>query len=167
MERRMKTVLMVALAAMVALPAVADTQVVKRLKACGVEAKNAFGSHVELPAVNEGGGYVGFLTVDEDSTGTRQRFSLVNCATRGITQVKVDYKLADAKTTLEAGGDLATYVASLRKQGQLANEAAFAKLARQAGYPVGAATLGPRGSADTTRSDCGCQLYYPDLFYSN
>lgn len=142
----------------------ADTQKVKRLKACGVQATNQFGTHVEHPATDEGGGFVGFLTVDEDATGTKQRFSLVNCATRGIVQVKAEYKLADAAKTLQAGRDLASVVAGLRKQGRLANEAGFAKLAKRAGFSVATSTLPKSQAGKTARSDCGCLLYYPDLF---
>ncbi len=34
---------------------------------------------------------MGFLTVDEDATGTKQRYSLVNCETRKIAQIKAEY----------------------------------------------------------------------------
>jgi len=145
----------------------ADSQVVKKLKNCGVEAKNEFGSHIEYPATKEGAGYVGFFTVDEDASGTKQRYSLVNCATRDMVQVKAEYKLQDAAKTAKSGKDLMSFVAGLRKQGMLANEQAFAKLAKQAGYKPGTATLPPRGSESTGRSDCGCKTFYPDLFYSN
>ncbi len=145
----------------------ADSQVVKKLKNCGVEAKNEFGSHIEYPATKEGAGYVGFFTVDEDATGTKQRYSLVNCATRGMVQVKAEYKLQDAAQTAKSGKDLMSFIEGLRKQGMLANEQAFAKLAKQAGYKPGTATLPARGSESTGRSDCGCKTFYPDLFYSN
>lgn len=153
------------LAASAAMAQNADSQVIKKLKNCGSDARNEFGRHIEYPAVQEGGGFVGFLTVDEDATGTKQRYSLVNCETRRITQIKAEYKLADAGRTLKAGKDLATWVKRQREAGQLANESAFARLAKQAGYPVATATLPARGDAKTVRSDCGCKTFYPDLFY--
>jgi hypothetical protein len=143
----------------------ADSQVIKKMKNCGSDVRNEFGRHIEYPAVKEGGGFVGFLTVDEDATGTRQRYSLVNCETRKITQIKAEYKLADAGRTLKAGKDLATWVKNQRAAGQLANESAFARLAKHAGYPVGTATLAPRGDAKTVRADCGCKAFYPDLYW--
>lgn len=153
------------LAATSAIAQNADSQVIKKLKNCGSDARNEFGRHIEYSAVDEGAGIVGFLTVDEDASGTRQRFSIVNCETRKISQVKAEYKLADAGRTLKAGKDMATWVKAMREGGSLANETAFARLAKQAGYWVGSDTLPPRGDAKTVRADCGCKTFYPDLFY--
>ena len=110
---------------------------------------------------------MGFVTIDSDASGTKERYSLVNCGTRGITQIKAEYKLTEAAKLLKSGQDLVVFVERLRKEGRLANEQVFAKLAKQAGYPVATAKLSPRGSETTVRSDCGCKLYYEDLFYSN
>jgi hypothetical protein len=60
---------------------------------------------------------------------------------------------------------MATWVKAQRAAGQLANESAFARLAKQAGYPVGTAALAPRGDAKTVRADCGCKTFYPDLYW--
>lgn len=164
----MKTVVTACIAlSMMTAAAFADSQVIKKLKNCGIEAKNDFGSHVEYPAVKEGSGYVGFFTVDEDASGTKQRYSLVNCATRGMVQVRAEYKLQDAADTAKSGKDLMTFVETLRKKGVLSNDQAFIKLAKNAGYKPGTATLAPRYSDSTTRSDCGCETFYPDLFYAN
>lgn len=157
--------LVVLLAATSASAQNADSQVIKKLKDCGSDTRNEFGRHIEYPAVKEGGGFVGFLTVDEDATGTKQRYSLVNCETRKIAQIKAEYALADAGRTLKAGKDMATWVKNQRAAGQLANESAFVRLAKAAGYPVATATLPARGSEKTVRSDCGCKTFYPDLFY--
>lgn len=157
--------LAVLLAAVPAVAQNADSQVIRKLKDCGSDTRNEFGRHIEYPAVREGGGYVGFLTVDEDATGTRQRYSLVNCETRRIAQIKAEYALADAGRTLKAGRDLASWVKAQRAAGQLANETAFARLAKAAGYPVATGTLPVRGSEKTVRSDCGCKTFYPDLYY--
>jgi hypothetical protein len=141
----------------------ADTQKVKRLKACGSEARNEFGSHTELPAVDEGNGFVGFATVDEDASGTRQRYTLVNCATRAVVQAKAEYKLADVKATLASGGDLLGYIASLRKAKQLANEALLERSLKSRGFKPVKGQLPARGSKEAVRSDCGCATYYPGL----
>ncbi|MEO5614313.1 MAG: hypothetical protein ABIR04_05255, partial [Cypionkella sp.] len=62
-------------------PAMADQkQVVRDLKKCGSEATNAFGKHRENPAIDEGNGYVGFETDESDASGTKEKYTLVNCA---------------------------------------------------------------------------------------
>ncbi len=108
---------------------------------------------------------MGFLTVDEDATGTKQRYSLVNCETRKIAQIKAEYALADAGRTLKSGKDMATWVKNQRAAGQLANESAFVRLAkaRAIRWPPPPC---PRAAArKRCGSDCGCKTFYPDLFY--
>ncbi len=140
----------------------ADTQVVKQLKACGSEAKNSFGTHTEHPADDEGAGYVSFATEDTDATGTKERFTLVNCATRKLVQLNAEYLLTDSSKGLPGNGDLFAFVTALSKQNKLANEALFATAAKANGYVPKNAELPPKWSEPAKRADCGCQLYYPE-----
>ena len=159
----LKTTSVVALIACLAAGAAfPETQVIKQLKACGSQAKNSFGTHVEHPATNEGAGYVGFATEDTDATGTKERFTLVNCATRKVVQLKAEYLLTDSSKGLPPQGDLFAFVEALSKQKKLANEALFTATAKAQGYTPITGSLPPKWSDKGKRSDCGCQLYYPE-----
>ena len=142
--------------------AFAEEQTVTRLKACGSEAKNTFGAHKEYPATNEGAGYVGFQTEDVDASGTKERFTLVNCATRKLVQLNVAYLLTDSSKGLPPQGDMFAWVESLRKANKLANEALFAQSSKNQGFEVTAGQLPEKYSEKAMRADCGCQLYYPE-----
>jgi hypothetical protein len=160
----MRLMTMIAALMIAATAAQADTQVIRKLKACGVEAKNSFGSYTELPIVDEGGGHVGIASEEDNAEGTLQRYSLVNCATRTVVQVKQTYALKDAAKNVNMTGDLFKWVAGLRKQGTLANEAAFSKAIKASGRMVAAGKLDKPFSEKARRSDCGCRLYYEALF---
>ena len=140
----------------------AETQTVKKLKACGSEAKNSFGTHTEHPADDEGAGFVSFATEDVDAAGTKERFTLVNCATRKLVQLKAEYLLNDSSKGLPGNGDLFAFVTDLSKENKLANEALFTKLAKAAGFEPVIGVLPPLWSERAARADCGCQLYYPE-----
>jgi hypothetical protein len=158
-----KTVLLTALvASLTATTALADTQTVKQLKACGSEARNEFGVHTEHPAEDEGAGYVSFATEDVDASGTKERFTLVNCATRKLVQLKAEYLLTDSSKGLPGNGDLFHFVTQLSKQNKLANEALFVASAKANGYEPIEGQLPPMWSDKARRADCGCQLYYPE-----
>ena len=142
--------------------AVAEEQVVTPLKNCGSQAKNSFGSHKEYPTINEGNGFVGFQTEDVDATGTKERYTLVNCATRKVVQLKAEYLLGDSSKGLPPRGDLFAFVDSLRKASKLANEALFSTNAKNNGYEVIEGQLSEKGSDTARRGDCGCGLFYPE-----
>ncbi len=161
----MKTAFVTALVTVLATTAISDTtntQVIKKLKACGSEASNGFGSHKEYPATNEGNGYVGFQTEEVDAKGTKERYSLANCATRKIVQVNAEYLLTDSSKGLPPQGDLFSFIDGLRKQSRLANEALFTTNAKNQGYPITAGNMPPAYSDKAQRADCGCSLYYPE-----
>jgi hypothetical protein len=157
-----RTLITALIACMTASAAFPETQVVKQLKACGSQAKNSFGTHIEHPATNEGAGYVGFATEDTDATGTKERFTLVNCATRKVVQLKAEYLLTDSSKGLPPQGDLFAFVETLSKQNKLANEALFTATAKAQGFAPIPGSLPPKWSEKGKRSDCGCQLYYPE-----
>ena len=162
----LKNILLTAVAASICATSVfAETQTVKQLKACGSEAKNSFGTHTEHPADDEGAGFVSFATEDTDATGTKERFTLVNCATRKLVQLNAEYLLTDSSKGLPGNGDLFAFVTALAKQNKLANEALFAAAAKAEGYPVKNAQLPPMWSEPGKRADCGCQLYYPETMH--
>lgn len=153
------TALIASLSATAALP---DTQVIKQLKACGSEAKNSFGTHTEHPAEDEGSGYVSFSTEDTDATGTKERFTLVNCATRKLVQLNAEYLLTDSSKGLPGNGDLFAFVNALTKQKKLANEALFSTVAKNQGHEVINGQLPPKWTEKAKRADCGCQMFYPE-----
>ena len=155
------TTLVAAVTATAAFPETQE-QVIRQLKACGSEATNAFGSHKEFPAINEGNGYVGFQTEEVDAKGTKQRYSLVNCATRKLVQASAEYLLTDSSKGLPPQGDLFAFVEMLRKQSRLANEALFKTNAKTYGYPITEGALPAAYSEKAQRADCGCMLYYPE-----
>jgi len=142
--------------------AFAETQTVRQLPNCGSEAKNSFGTHTEHSADDEGAGYVSFATEDVGGTGTKERFTLVNCATRKLVQLNAEYLLADSSKGLAGNGDLFHFVTALAKQKKLANEALFAAAAKANGYEVTNGQLPPMWSEKAKRADCGCQLFYPE-----
>ena len=147
---------------LLAVPALAEKQVVRTLKACGSEATNSFGKHRENPAVDEGNGYVGFETEETDASGTKERYTLVNCATRKLVQVKAEYLLTDSSKGLPDHGDLFAFLESVRKARKIANEDLFAKVAKRGGYDVLRGKLAEPYTEKARRADCGCQLYYPE-----
>ena len=153
------TALIASLCATAAFP---ETQVVKQLKACGSEAKNSFGTHTEHPAEDEGSGYVSFATEDVDATGTKERFTLVNCATRKLVQLNAEYLLTDSSKGLPGNGDLFAFVGALTKQKKLANEALLSSAAKANGYAVIEGQLPEMLTEKAVRADCGCSLYYPE-----
>ena len=117
----LKTILVAALTVSIsATAAFSETQVVKQLKACGSEAKNSFGTHAEHPADDEGAGYVSFATEDVDATGTKERFTLVNCATRKLVQLNAEYLLTDSSKGLPGNGDPHNLSASVLNEVHLA-----------------------------------------------
>lgn len=158
----MRTVLATLVVALSATAAFSDTttQTSTKLPACGLEAKNAFGAHKAYPAIDEGNGYVGFKTEDIDANGLKERYSLVNCATRTIVQVKAEYPLTNSATS--ASGDLLAMVDKLHKDRKIANEALFANKAKGAGYDVVQGKLPKPYTEDAARPECGCRLYYPE-----
>ncbi|HRM74863.1 MAG TPA: hypothetical protein PLI13_09230 [Paracoccus sp. (in: a-proteobacteria)] len=137
-------------------------QTVKRLKNCGSEASNSFGSHKEYPVLDEGNGYVGFKTADQDAGGTKLRYSLVNCATRQIVRLDAEYKLKDSSKGVP-GGDLFDFIDSLRKQKRLVNEQLLTKTAQSYGYKVTTGKLAGYGDERAVRADCGCMTHYADM----
>ncbi len=144
-------------------PAMADQkQVVRNLKNCGSEATNAFGKHRENPAIDEGNGYVGFETDESDASGTKEKYTLVNCATRKLVQLKAEYLLKDSSKGLPGHGDLFAFVDGLRSKKKLANEDLFIKNAQRGGYEVIKGQLAKAYTPKASRGDCGCSLYYPE-----
>ena len=160
----MKTALLASLvAALIASPLAAEEkQVVRKLKACGSEAVNSFGKHRENPAIDEGAGFVGFETEITDASGTKERYSLVNCATRKMVQIKAEYLLSDSSKGLPSHGDLFAFVDGLRAKKRVANPDLFTKAAKQAGYEVVSGQLPKAYTEKAKRGDCGCTLYYPE-----
>lgn len=152
----------IAALASTSLAAAEPKQTVKRLKNCGSEAKNSFASHKEYPVLDEGNGYVGFKTADQDASGTKLRYSLVNCATRQIVRLDAEYKLQDSSKGVP-GGDLFDFVDGLRKQKRLVNERLLTKTAQSYGYEVTAGKLADYGDKRAVRADCGCMTHYPDV----
>ncbi len=75
--------------------------------------------------------------------------------------------MADAGRTLKSGKDMATWVKNQRAAGQLANESAFVRLAKAAGYPVATATLPARGSEKTVRSTAAARPSTPTFSTSD
>jgi hypothetical protein len=157
-----KTIVLTAVIASFGATAIAETQTVRQLPNCGSEAKNSFGTHTEHPADDEGAGYVSFATEDVDGTGTKERFTLVNCATRKLVQLNAEYLLTDSSKGLPGKGDLFSFVTALAKQNKLANEALFAATAKSNGYAVINGQLPTMWSEKAKRADCGCQLFYPE-----
>ena len=158
-----KTILLTGvIAALCATAAFPGEQTVTQLKACGSEAKNDFGSHKEYPATNEGAGYVSFQTENVDAAGTKERFTLVNCATRKLVQLNVEYLLTDSSKGLPPQGDMFAWVEALRNQKKLANEALFAQAAKGQGFEVVNGQLPEAYTEKARRADCGCTLYYPE-----
>jgi hypothetical protein len=156
-------VLPLLMAMLVVGPALAEQkQVVRDLGKCGSEATNAFGKHREEPAVDEGNGFVGFETEETDATGTKERYTLVNCATRSLVQVNAEYLLKDSSKGLPGHGDLFAFLDGLRKKKRIANEALFNTNAANAGYAVIKGKLAAIGAEKARRADCGCRLYYPE-----
>jgi hypothetical protein len=158
-----KTILLTAVVASMCTSMVfAETQTVRDLGKCGSEAKNSFGVHTEHRADDEGAGYVSFATEDVDATGTKERFTLVNCATRKLVQLNAEYLLTDSSKGLAGNKDLFAFVTALAKQNKLANEALFSTAATQAGYEVINGQLPAKFSEKAARADCGCRLFYPE-----
>ncbi len=158
-----KIVLPVIIAFLVAAPAFADQkQVVKTLKNCGSEASNAFGKHRENPATDEGNGFVSFETNETDATGTKERFTLVNCATRKLVQLKAEYLLTDSGNGLPAHGDLFAFIDALRAKKHLANADLLIANAKRGGYETIKGQLAKAYTEKAKRGDCGCALYYPE-----
>lgn len=160
----MKKIVLPFLVAMLAVgPAMADQkQVVRDLKKCGSEATNAFGKHRENPAIDEGNGYVGFETDESDASGTKEKYTLVNCATRKLVQINAEYLLKDSSKGLPGHGDLFAFVDALRAKKKLANEDLFIKNAQRGGYEVVKGQLAKAYTPKASRGDCGCTLYYPE-----
>ncbi len=143
--------------------AMADTkQVVRDLKKCGSEATNEFGKHRENPAIDEGNGYVGFEVEDTDAKGTKERYTLVNCATRKMVQLKAEYLLTESSKGLPGHGDLFAFMDGLRKKKKIANEDLLVTNGKRAGYEVVRGTLPKKYGGKARRGDCGCALYYPE-----
>lgn len=141
----------------------ADEQTLRKLKACGSEARNSFGYHTEFPAVSEGNGYVSFETEEANAEGTFQRYSLVNCATRSIIRIEADYKLKDSASVRGFDGDLLKKIKALRKASRLANEAILPGWAKGEGFKVTVGKAPKRGDAKAERLDCGCATYFPEM----
>ncbi len=161
----MRVLLSILVASTVATAAIADDstlQIIKNLPACGSEAKNSFGVHKEYPAINEGSGFVGFKTEDADATGLKERFTLVNCATRTLVQLNTAYLLQDSAKGVRASGDMFGYVDQLHKADKVANEVLFAGEAKQAGYDVTKGKLAAPYTEKAARPECGCLLYFPE-----
>jgi hypothetical protein len=159
----MKKIVLPFLVAMsIAGPAMAEKQVVRDLKKCGSEATNSFGKHRENPAIDEGNGYVGFETEETDASGTKEKYSLVNCATRKMVQLKMEYLLKDSSKALPGHGDLFAFVDGLRAKKKIANEDLFIKNAEVGGYSVAKGPLPKAYTEKAKRADCGCSLYYPE-----
>jgi hypothetical protein len=152
------------LATALATSAVAQTtkQTITQLPNCGSEAKNSFEMHKEYPAINEGNGYVGFKTEDVDATGLKERFTLVNCATRTLVQLKAEYLLADSSAGLPRSGDMFSFVDAQHKAKKVANEALFAGIAKQQGYETIVGKLPAPFSKEAARAECGCRTFYPE-----
>jgi len=161
---KFKSILAAALASSIAVSAVAQTttQVITQLPACGSEAKNSFGVHKEYPAINETNGFVGFKTEDADATGIKERYTLINCATRTLVQVRAEYLLADSSKGLPRGSDMLSFVDAQHKAKKIANEALFAGLAKQQGYAVTTGKLPAPYAKEAARAECGCRMFYPE-----
>ncbi|WP_155947354.1 hypothetical protein [Pseudorhodobacter ferrugineus] len=137
-------------------------QVVRQLKNCGSEATNQFGKHFEKPAVNEGNGYVGLSVEQTDATGTKERYTLVNCATRKMVQLQAEYLLKNSSKGLPAHGDLFAFTDALRKQKKLANLDLLVINGKKYGYVVVKGQLAKAYTEKARRGDCACGLYYPE-----
>ena len=137
-----------------------DGFTIRDLPNCGTERVGEFSLYRESPVTNEGNGYVGFATEEQNATGVnKQRYSLVNCSTRSLVRVEADLPTAGAA---DVEISLFERVDQLRNRSRLANEDLFATAAREAGYSVTVGVLPPIGDDRATRADCGCRRFYWD-----
>lgn len=143
----------------------ADGFTVRSLLPCGTERVGELSLYRELPVIDEGNGYIGFATEEQNATGRNyQRYSLVNCATRSV--VRVETEIAAAGTS-EASTTLFQRVDALRRGSRLANETLFEASARDAGFSVSTGALPAIGDDRADRVDCGCSRYYRDTMVVN
>lgn len=142
-----------------------DGFTIRNLPNCGTERVGEFSLYRERSATNEGNGYVGFATEEQNATGVnKQRYSLVNCATRSLVKVEADLPTAGSA---DVSRSLFQRVDRLRRSSRLANEELFANAARADGYDVTVGVLPPLGSELAERADCGCRRYYSETVRSN
>ena len=144
---------------------VADGFTVRNLPNCGTERVGPLSLYRESPTTNEGNGYVGFATEEQNASGVNyQRYSLVNCATRTLVKVEANLPTAgsaDVSTTLFQRVD------RLRDRSRLANENLFEAAAREAGYDVTVGVLPAIGTELAERADCGCRRFYFETVSTN
>ena len=159
MKRTLLATLVVALSAAAAFSDT-TTQTMTQLPHCGSEAKNGFGAHKEYSAIDETAGYVGFKTEDIDAKGLKERYTLVNCATRTLVQVNAEYALTNPNSAVS--GDMLGFVDKLHRDRKIANEALSAGYAKGAGYAVTKGKLPKPYDVKAARAECGCRLYYPE-----
>lgn len=138
---------------------------VTKLPNCGTERRGEFSLYREAPVINEGNGYVGFVTEEQNATGVNtQRYSLVNCATRTIVRVESKVGVAGSSDVSET---LFDRVDSLRRSSRLANEAIFEDAVSDRGYSVITGPLPAIGDDRAERVDCGCRRFYRETVRTN
>lgn len=138
----------------------ADGFQVTQLRSCGIERRGEFSLYREAPVINEGNGYIGFVTEEQNATGQNlQRYSLVNCAARTVVRVETMVPVSGSAGVAQTIFDR---VDRLRDRSRLANETIFESEARNWGYDVQAGALPALGDDRATRVDCGCRRFYPE-----
>ena len=138
---------------------------VRNLPNCGTERVGEFSLYRELPARDEGNGYVGFGTEEQNATGeNKQRYSLVNCATRTLVIARATLPVSGAS---DVSTSLFQRVDDLRQRSRLANEDLYASAMREDGYEVSVNRLPPLGSDLAERADCGCRRFYWETVQTN
>ena len=137
-----------------------DGRTTTSLPNCGKIESNPFASYKESPTTDEGAGFVGIATEENNATGrTYQRYSLVNCATRDLVKVEGEWQLGEVTPNGPEGINVAQLVDSLRNNGRLTVIGRLGADAKDRGFLV---TSGRLPQTGTERSDCACGQFYPE-----
>lgn len=131
---------------------------VTKLRSCGTERRGEFSLYREAPVIDEGNGYVGFLTEEQNATGVnKSRYTLLNCATRSVVKIESEVSVAGMQNV---GETLSDRIDKLRRRSRLANEAILESEMKRTNYKVTTGTAGAVGADGAERADCGCRRYY-------
>lgn len=148
------------LAACVPVETPPDGRTTTSLPNCGKVESNPFASYKESPTSDEGAGFVGIATEENNATGrTYQRYSLVNCVTKDLVKVEGEWQLGQETPNGPTGMDVARLVEDLRQQERLTVSGRLAAASTDAGFKTTIARLPKEGSP---RSNCACATFYPD-----
>jgi hypothetical protein len=135
----------------------------QNLPNCARVETNAFASYRELPITDEGNGFIGVGTQEENSEGrTYQRYSMVNCVTKEVVRVEAEWQLGEITAASAAYTDVFGLIGSLRERSRLTNMPYLESEAAERGFSVSSGQLPASGDARVARSDCGCRTFYPD-----